>query len=230
MATPAPISEDLLAPISEEHPAGEDITLAPEWQAINEARRPDKLLGRQNCDWPLIQRLLTDALAHKSKDLRLAVWLTEANMKLQGFAGLRDSLALLRGLLANFWDSGLYPEVEGGDLQFRAMPLEWLGGDNLPQLLHQIPMTARTDGEKDYSYLDYRQSRDVGWEKDVRNAYGDVDVDKEEKKESEARGRRHFSGNVRRGRESHAPGRRRDSVRRLQPGVGRDAGVGSHPR
>ena len=75
MATAAPNLENLLAPISEDHPAGEDITLAPEWQAINEARRRDKVLGRQNADWPLIKQLLSEALAHKSKDLRLAVWL-----------------------------------------------------------------------------------------------------------------------------------------------------------
>jgi len=182
MATPAPILENLLAPISEEHPAGEDITLASEWLAINEARRKDKLTGRQNSDWPLIQQLLTQALAQKSKDLRLAVWLTEANMKLDGFAGLRDSVQLLRGLIENFWDSGLYPEIEAGDLQFRAMPLDWLSGDNLPRVLREIPLTSRTDGARDYSYLDYRQSRDIGSEKDTRNSMGDIDTAKEEKR------------------------------------------------
>ena len=184
MATPAPILEDLLTPISEEHPAGEDITLAPEWQAINEARRRDKLLDRQNADWPLIRQLLSQALAHKSKDLRLAIWLTEANVKLHGFAGLRDSLQLLRGLIMNFWDLGLYPEIDGGDLQFRAMPLDWFRGDNLPRAVRQIPLTARTDGGRDYSYLDYRQSRAIGWEKDTRNSFGDIDSTKEEKRKA----------------------------------------------
>src|ERR1035437_637536 len=179
MAAPATILEDLLAPISEDHPAGEDITVAPEWQAINEARRKDKVLGRQNADWPLIKQLLGEALAHKSKDLRLAVWLTEANLKLHGFAGLRDSLQLLRGLIVNYWDSGLYPEIEGDDLQFRAMPLDYCGGDNLPGDLRQIPLTARTDGGRDYSYLDYRQSRVTGWEKDIVE---DTDHTKEEKR------------------------------------------------
>src|ERR1022692_1414570 len=105
MGTAALSLENLLAPISADNPAGEDITLAPEWPAINEARRKDKVLGRQNADWPLIQQLVGEALAHKSKDLRLAVWLTEANVRLHGFAGLRDSLQLLRGLIVNYWDS-----------------------------------------------------------------------------------------------------------------------------
>jgi type VI secretion system protein ImpA len=182
MATPAPTLENLLAPISAENPAGEDITLAPEWQAINEARRRDKVLGRQNADWPLIGQLISEALAHKSKDLRLAVWLIEANVKLHGFAGLRDSLQLLRALTVNYWDSGLYPEIEGGDLQFRAMPLDYFGGDNLPGDIRQIPLTTRTDGGRDYSYLDFRQSRAIGWEKDVRNSLGDIDQAREEKR------------------------------------------------
>ena len=184
MATAAPQINDLLAPISDERPAGEDIALAPEWVAISEARRRDKVDERKNSDWPLIQGLLKDALARKSKDLRLAVWLTEANIKLAGFAGLRDSARLLRGLLTQYWDSGLYPEAEGGDLQFRAMPLEWLGGDNLPRAIRQIPLTARSDSGRDYSYLDHSQARQIGWEKDIRNSLGDIDPEKAEKRKS----------------------------------------------
>jgi type VI secretion system protein ImpA len=147
--------------------------------AIKEARRPDKLLERENADWPLIQQLLSDALIHKSKDLLLAVWLTEANVKVAGFAGLRDSAGLLYGLITQYWDKGLYPEADDGDLQFRAKPLEWLSGDNLPRVIRQIPLTARTDGGGDYSYLDYRQSRQIGWEKDIRDSLGDIDQEKE---------------------------------------------------
>jgi type VI secretion system protein ImpA len=184
MAASLPILDDLLAPISQDHPAGEDITLAPEWQAINEARRKDKVLGRQNADWPRIQQLLAESLANKSKDLRLAIWLIEANLKLLGFKGLRDGLLLLRGLLVNYWDAGLYPEIEENDLQFRAASLDYFGGDNLPLDLRQIPLTSRTDGGRNYSYLDYRQSRTIGWEKDVRNSLGDIDPAKEEKRKS----------------------------------------------
>ena len=179
MSAAAPIIDALLAPISDELPAGEDITLAPEWLAIKEARRSDKLLGRENADWPLIRQLLSDALKHKSKDLLLAVWLTEAKIKLEGFSGLRDGFRMLRGLLTEFWDKGLFPEAEDGNLEYRAKPLQWLGGDNLPRAIRQIPLTARAGGGRDYSYLDYRQSRQIGWEKDVRNSLGDIDSEKE---------------------------------------------------
>src|SRR6478672_9013824 len=151
MAIPPLAIDEILAPISEEHPAGEDISLAPEWTTINEARRQDKLLGRQNADWPMLHELLSACLAHKAKDLRLAMWLTEAEVKLHGFAGLRDSFKMLSGLITKFWDSGLYPEVDGGDLQFRAMPLVWMTGDKLPDAIREIPITARNDGGTDYS-------------------------------------------------------------------------------
>jgi hypothetical protein len=59
------------------------------------------------------------------------------------------------------------------------MPLDYCGGDNLPGDLRQIPLTARTDGGRDYSYLDYRQSRVTGWEKDIVE---DTDHTKEEKR------------------------------------------------
>jgi type VI secretion system protein ImpA len=186
MATPALSIEELLAPISQEHPAGEDISLAPEWQTINEGRRKDRLLGRQNTDWPMLHEVLVDCLAHKAKDLRLATWLTEAEVKIHGFAGLRDSFRLLSGLIMNFWDSGLYPEVDGGDLQFRAMPLVWLSGgdDTLPDAIREVALTARGDGGTDYSYRDYATSRRIGAEKDLINANGDLDEEKAKRRQS----------------------------------------------
>jgi type VI secretion system protein ImpA len=181
---PLPIDE-LLAPISEEHPAGEDISLAPEWQTINEARRKDRLLGRQNTDWPMLHEVLVDCLAHKAKDLRLAMWLTEAEVKIHGFAGLRDSFRLLSGLITNFWDTGLFPELEGGDVQFRAMPLVWMSGgdDTLPDAIRDVPLTARSDGGTDYCYRDYATSRRIGSEKDLINANGDIDEEKQKRRQ-----------------------------------------------
>jgi type VI secretion system protein ImpA len=185
MSTPVLPVEELIAPISEDKPAGEDVSLLSEWQAINEARRADKLTGRQNTDWRLLFDVLTDCLAHKGKDLRLGMWLTEASVKLYGFAGLRDSFRVLSGLISNFWDKGLYPEADGGDLQFRAMPLVWMTGEKLPDAIREIPLTARADSGKDYSYLDYRMSRRVGSEKDLLNANGDIDESRQQRRQAE---------------------------------------------
>jgi len=75
---------------------------------------------------PWYLKLASEALATKSKDLQIAVWLIEALIKSEHFTGLRAGLDLISGLIGNFWD-GLYPEIEDGDLELRAAPLDWLG-------------------------------------------------------------------------------------------------------
>ena len=106
-----PLRNDLLNPISPDRPAGENLWYAPVYDKIKEARREeeDKPQGdfkteRKTADWPLTAKLIGEALATKTKDLQLAVWLAEAMLRREGIAGLRDTLDLLRGLLENFWD------------------------------------------------------------------------------------------------------------------------------
>src|SRR5207244_4360737 len=88
----------------------------------------------------------------------LAIWLTEANTRLHGFAGLRDSLRLTAELLVRFWDYGLFPSIEDGDIEVRSGPLNWLN-DKLAELIDTIPLTARSDGGTDYSYAYFLESR-----------------------------------------------------------------------
>jgi len=60
-----------------------------------------------------VTKLCGEAIAKKSKDLQVAAWLVEALVRRDGFAGLIEGLALIRGLIENFWDT-LYPELEDG--------------------------------------------------------------------------------------------------------------------
>ena len=133
MATAPQLSNALLDPISAEHPAGEDLRWTPEWDRIKEARRADDDLDsgkwakkeRKVADWRLVQQLTTEILEKRSKDLQLAMWLTEANIKLDGFNGLRDGLHVCRELLVRYWDNGLFPPMEDGP-DDRTGPLQWL--------------------------------------------------------------------------------------------------------
>jgi type VI secretion system protein ImpA len=153
----------LLAPISGEKPAGESVRYAGVYDSIQEARRADDELpmgawqrDAKSADWLAVIKLSTEALATKTKDLQLAVWLAEALVRRHGFAGLRDGLRVLRELQETFWD-GLYPEVEDGDLELRAGPLEWLN-QKLPASIQNI---ALTQGNKPYSYYQWEESRRV---------------------------------------------------------------------
>jgi type VI secretion system protein ImpA len=113
-------------------------------------------VDEESAGWPRLKDLASSLLSRKSKDLRVAVWLTEANIVLHGFAGLRDGLRLIRELLMRFWDAGLRPEIQSGDLELRSGPLEWMD-EKMADLIAQIPVTRRNDGPN-YSYNYYLES------------------------------------------------------------------------
>ena len=128
-----PVRDDLLKPIPGASPGGANLRYDPLYDKIKEARREDDDVpqgdwarARKVADWPAVAKLAGDALATKSKDLQIAAWLTEALLRQDGLAGLRVGLGLLKDLVDQFWDS-LYPELEDGDAELRAAPLDWVG-------------------------------------------------------------------------------------------------------
>jgi len=132
MPTAQLYTDDLLDPISPDQPAGSDLRWTTDWDRIKEARRADDGLDsgkwakkeRKASDWRLARELTTTMLRERTKDLQLALWLTEANIKLYGFPGLRDGLRITRELMVRYWDKGLYPPIEDGP-EDRAGPFEW---------------------------------------------------------------------------------------------------------
>jgi hypothetical protein len=104
------------------------------------------------------------------------MWLTEAGIKLHGFPGLRDGLAVTRELMVRYWEQGLYPKVEDGP-EDRAGPFDWLN-DKLVDSISAIAITAREDDGTDYSLLDLQDARRVGLEANCRTADGEPDPTK----------------------------------------------------
>lgn len=158
-----PLRNDLLQPIPGENPAGQNLRYAPIYDKIKEARRQDDdapqgewTRERKVADWALTAKLISEALATQSKDLQLVAWLAEAQLVREGLPGLREVLDLARGLLENFWDT-LHPELEDGDAEFRATPLQWIG-DRLEIPLRQTRVTRKL------SWLQYKEARAVGTE------------------------------------------------------------------
>ena len=153
----------LLTPVPGEKPGGESV-LYDLRSAVEEARRADDQLAKgawgtekvKTADWVAVTKIATEAFG-KSKDLRIAVRLTEALVKRYGFAGFRDGCRLLRELQENFWDS-LFPEMdEGGDLEARAADLQWLN-DRLTSSILDVPLT---DGDVRYSWYRWDESQKV---------------------------------------------------------------------
>jgi type VI secretion system protein ImpA len=162
-----PLRDDLLNPIPGAAPCGKNLRYDPVYDKIKEARREDDdapqgewRYDRKTADFALVVKLAGEALATKSKDLQLAVWLTEAMLKQEGFSGFRAGLNFIQSLIESFWD-GLYPELEDDDASLRAVPLEWLG-DRLDLSLRKTPITRKGHG-----WLKYKEALSVGYEADA---------------------------------------------------------------
>ena len=162
-----PVRDDILNPISEEHPSGASLRYDPVYNKIKEARREDDdapqgewVIERKLADWNQVLKLANDAIATKSKDLQLAAWLAEALVRKEGFQGLQQALNLVKGLLDNFWET-LFPEVEEGDLEMRAVPLDWIGS-RLDQPLRQVALT-----KQGYDWFQYKESRTIPTEEEA---------------------------------------------------------------
>ncbi|MGA3202934.1 MAG: type VI secretion system protein TssA [Bryobacteraceae bacterium] len=162
-----PLRADLLNPIAGDNPSGVSLRYDPVYDQIKEARRQDDAgpqgdwqRDRKTADYRLVADLASKALAERSKDLQLAVWLTEAALHREKFSGLQQGLELLRGLLEQFWDT-FYPEIEDDDLEPRVVLLGWVG-ERLVDTVHFTPIT--TGG---LSLNHYKESRRVGSEEEA---------------------------------------------------------------
>ncbi len=173
-----PVSDELLQPLSGDNPSGVNLYPTPLFEEIREARRQDDT-GPQGlwehdvkaADYDAVVRLTTDALANKTKDLFLATWLAEALLIRRGFAGLNEGIKLIFGLIDQFWDS-VYPELEDGDAEFRASPLDWFGnylepskGSSPALAIKTVPIA--TDG---LTWLRYSESRTVPTQADAQES------------------------------------------------------------
>ena len=156
-------SKKLLKPISVDEIFGEDLSFSREIDAIVDARRFDDpsldqgewVTEIKTADWPFVIEHCSDLIAHRSKDLRLAVWLTEASAKVNHFAGLAEGYQLLAGLCDQFWD-GLYPLPDDGDQEQRIGNLYWILTRSIP-LVNEMPITEGKDTA--YSLLDFDAAR-----------------------------------------------------------------------
>ncbi|MBZ5619978.1 MAG: type VI secretion system protein TssA [Acidobacteriia bacterium] len=174
-----PLPNELLNPISPENPSGRNLKYDPLYDKIKEARREDDdvaqgewQLERKLADWTLTIKLITEALATKTKDVQLAVWLAQALLRREGFTGFRDGLNLIHQLLETFWDS-IYPEIEDGDPETRVGPLEWLATEpTLPEKdrpATAVKLAPITEGGLAWVHLD--ETRQVGTEEAAADSY-----------------------------------------------------------
>jgi len=112
--------ESLLAPISDDTPAGNDFEYDPDFLELERAAAfkaervtGDSVKAAEEPDWDKVNELGTALLA-RTKDLRVAIHLVAAWTRSSGMAGWAAGLGLVRGLLEQFWDT-VHPQLDAED-------------------------------------------------------------------------------------------------------------------
>lgn len=112
--------EKLLAEVGSQPPCGANLEYDADFQALEAAARgkPEQELGDQRTaavppDWDDVKRR-AEVLFTRTKDLRVAILLARALVRLTGLPGLAQSLQLVRALLDRYWQN-IHPELDPDD-------------------------------------------------------------------------------------------------------------------
>jgi len=112
--------EALLAPVSAEAPCGENLEYDADYVAMEMSAvgKPEQQFGStvipaEEPDWRDVRGKAEELLA-RSKDVRIAVYLTRSAARTDGLVGLADGLQVLAGLIEKYWD-GVYPLLDPDD-------------------------------------------------------------------------------------------------------------------
>ena len=146
-------AEELLKPVSSEKPCGEDLGYDPgfqELEVIMRGKPETQFSPAEPPDWKLLRDRCLE-LWTRSRDLRLATTLSLAVLKTDGLPAFREGLALVKGLLEQYWDS-FYPQLDASDnndptqrvniIAALATPLGTFGDPmSLLQRLQEAPLT-----------------------------------------------------------------------------------------
>jgi len=167
--------EKFLEPISGENRVGKNLKNSL-YDKIREARRQEDAGPRgvweqrevKAADFKQVIKLSEEALLKTTKDLQIAVWLTDAWIREYELPGLTSGLQLLHGFVDRFWDD-IYPELDEGDPWRRFPLLDWVGsyfdpakGSSPIFALRSVALT-----QEGHSWFDYQESRSVGYESEA---------------------------------------------------------------
>lgn len=112
--------ESRLSEIAADTPCGEDLEYDPQFvemeklaQGTPERQYGSTIIPGEPPDWREVSKAALDLL-ERTRDLRVAVYLTRALLNTDGLPGFADGLALLEGLVERHWDL-IYPQLDPDD-------------------------------------------------------------------------------------------------------------------
>lgn len=112
--------DTLLQSLGEDAPSGEDLEYDPAFTELEIAAQPgeekqagDEIIAATEPDYKDVRAKALEVL-ERSHDLRAAVFLAEAELRLRGFPGFADTTTYIRRCLEEFWDS-CHPQLDADD-------------------------------------------------------------------------------------------------------------------
>ena len=112
--------EFLLSPLPGDAPCGADLEYDPAFLALQaagagkpEQQYGDTVIPAEDPDWPAVYQQALQ-LAARTRDLRVAVWLTRSGARIGGLPGAVQGLQLVCGLLERCWDH-VHPVLDASD-------------------------------------------------------------------------------------------------------------------
>src|SRR5687767_5209214 len=108
--------DDLLKPISDDKPCGEDFTYHPSFQnleTLSRGKPETQFSPAEEPQWKQVRDAAIEVLS-QSKHLTAGVVLTASLLKIGGLEGFRDGLAVMHGLTEKYWND-IYPRLDPED-------------------------------------------------------------------------------------------------------------------
>jgi type VI secretion system protein ImpA len=172
--------ETLLAPLSDDAPCGGDLEYDPAFLALEEAGRGkpeqqygDTIIPAEQPDWRAVREQAL-ALAARTRDVRIAVWLARAGARLGGWRDGVAGLQLLAGLLERHWDH-VHPQLDASD-----------GNDPTMRLNALAPLAAGDAGLADFRAAALSGQRGSLTPRELELAFGKAEPTEHESVPTEA--------------------------------------------
>lgn len=160
------VLEELLSPISDDRPGGEDVFYGERFAnliALRERRDSTKDRARAP-DWEGVADSAKEILEQESKDVRVALYMAEALLHTEGFSGFHAGLETVVEILVRFPETAHPVEAED-----RAYALDFLVGTlqadtrQTPEVIRAVELFRLTDwGHHFHDYQVWRRLEDQG--------------------------------------------------------------------
>lgn len=108
--TLSPLLEEVLEPITEANPAGEDVSYDDDFLSLKDEIDQLSSVSPEGVDYQRLSERCRFILGRKSKDLRVATYMSMALARMAGYRGIAEGLLALKMLVEHFWDP-MYPPL-----------------------------------------------------------------------------------------------------------------------